>query len=46
MSHDRLVRVANDHGHGSHHVVHLNLAGLEDWDAVSVGRLNPQVHAD
>ena len=28
----RLVRVANDHGHESHHVAHLNLAGLKDWD--------------
>jgi predicted nuclease of predicted toxin-antitoxin system len=28
----RLVRVANDRGHEPHHVAHLNLAGLEDWD--------------
>jgi predicted nuclease of predicted toxin-antitoxin system len=27
----RLVRVANEHGHESHHVAHLNLAGLGDW---------------
>jgi predicted nuclease of predicted toxin-antitoxin system len=27
-----LVRVANEHGHESHHFAHLNLAGLGDWD--------------
>ena len=30
----RLVGVANDHGHESHHVAHLNLAGLKDWDVM------------